>query len=370
VLFHQSLCCHLAQFHSGLIEYPPLCQFVIPSLQLCLEHNQESPDMTGFLDLPYELRYMVYDNLLEMRWIMDDRIFWVPGVDIIMHPAMAISRRKGEDFRPTGGPYIFRKRGTVTRGREYPTVSLYNITPLVCLARTSKILYKEVVKLAWSNSNLKVQGSLNMVCGLLGPRLALCMSPLVKNCIEYLELGIFDPSYQENLQTMKEIVGLINTHLPALRRLDLSFPHLTDVHRDPLHLLGKSAKAAFAQLLLLRLELRVAFHVYQRCKKPLASYCHCNIYHAHRDLAGLLTDIHTSNRTKALDRQRKKQEHELLDLDHCLLRSVDLRSVAHHGGVSCSSNHMVWNNLAKIPQDHLENDLHDLRECGGRQGVA
>jgi len=310
-------------------------------LQFYIEHSQRPPNMTGFLDLPYELRYMVYDNLLRMRWIMDDRIFWVPEVDINMHPTMAISRLKGEDFRPTGGPYIFRKRGTVVRGREYPTVNLYNITPLVSLARTSKILYKEVVKLAWSNSNLKVQGSLNMVCGLLGPRLALCISPLVKNCIQYLELGIFDPSHQENLQAMKEIVGLINTHLPTLRRLDLSFPHLTDVHHDPLHLLGKSAKAAFAQLLLLRLELRVAFHVYQRCKRPLASHCHCNIYHAHRDLAGLLTDIHSSNRAKALGRQRKKQEHELLDLDYCPLRSADLRSAVHHGGVSCSSNYMV-----------------------------
>ncbi|KAH0291078.1 hypothetical protein M436DRAFT_67288 [Aureobasidium namibiae CBS 147.97] len=291
--------------------------------------------MTGFLDLPYELRYMVYDNLLEMRWAIGDRIFWVPEVDINMHPAMAISRRKGEDFRPTGGPYIFRKRGTVTRGREYPTVNLYNITLLVSLARTSKILYKEVVELAWPNSNLKIQGTLNMVCGLLGPRLALCMSPLVKQCIEYLELGIFDPSDRDGVQPMKELVEIINTHLPALKRLDLSFPHRTDSHRDPLHLLGKSAKAAFAQLLLLRLELRVVFHVYER--RHTGETLH--IYRAHDNLAALLTDIHTSNRFKALDRQRMKHDLELLDLDYCLLRTTDLRSAVHHEeGVSSSNN--------------------------------
>lgn len=298
--------------------------------------------MTGLLDLPFELRYMVYGNLLEMRWITNDRIFWVPAVDISMHPIMAISRQKGEDFRPTGGPFIFRKNGRpFMRGREYPAVSLYYITPLVSLARTSKILYEEVSKLAWSHSDLKIQGTLNMVCGLLGPRLASYMTPLTKNCIAYLELGIFDPSNREGLRPMKEIVGLINTHLPALRRLDLSFPHLTDVQRDPLHLLGRSAKAAFAQLLVLRPELRVVFHVYQRCKRPLASYCHCNIYHAHRDLAALLTDIHTSNRAKALDRQLKKQEHELLDLEYCLLRTTDMRSIAHHEERCSSSNHLV-----------------------------
>lgn len=310
-----------------------------------IKHNQRPSNMTGFLNFPFELRYMVCDSLLEMIWVMDDRIFWVPDVlevDINMHPTMAISRRQGEDFRPTGGPFIFRKAGRpFIRGREYPAVSLYYITPLVSLARTSKILYEEVSKLAWSHSDLKVQGTLHMVCGLLGPRLDLCMTPLIKNCIRYLELGIFDPSKRQGLQPMKEIVGLINTHLPALRRLDLSFPHLTDYRQDPLHLLNTSAKAAFAQLLFLRLELRVVFHVYQKCKLPLDDFCHCNIYHAHVNLAALLTDIHTSNRVKALERQRKEQGHELLDLDYCLLRTADMRSIAHHQEGSSSSNHLV-----------------------------
>jgi hypothetical protein len=51
--------------------------------------------MTGFLDLPLELRNMVYKEVLKMIWVADDRIFWVPDaseVEINKDPTIAISR--------------------------------------------------------------------------------------------------------------------------------------------------------------------------------------------------------------------------------------------------------------------------------------
>jgi hypothetical protein len=154
--------------------------------------------MTGSLCRPSFEAQEANPEVLKMIWVADDRIFWVPDaseVDINKDPTIAISRRQGEDFRPTGGPFIFRPPVYPYRlGKEYPAVNLNYITPLVSLARTSKVLHDEVLNIAWSHSDPKVQGTLNMVCGLLGPHLALCMTPLIRNSIRDLKLVIYNPS--------------------------------------------------------------------------------------------------------------------------------------------------------------------------------
>jgi hypothetical protein len=307
------------------------------------KYNQEFPNMTGFVDLPLELRMMVYNEVLKMIWVADDRIFWVPEVsevDINKIPTIAISRRQGEDFRPTGGPYIFRPPAFFYRlGKEYPTVNLNYITPLVSLARTSKLLHNEVLSIAWSHSDLRVQGTLKMVCGLLGPRLALYMTPLIQNSITDLKLVIYNPSERGGYRAMKDIVGLINAHLPTLKRLDISIPHITSSRLHLMHLWRPSAKAVFAQLLHLRLDLRVVFHVYLQCMR--GGRCGCRLYHPHDELTDLLTGIHDMDRAVASMRQSKKQDCDLFDLDYYLLETRHLRSISHHEEGSCSPDRMV-----------------------------
>jgi hypothetical protein len=134
---------------------------------------------------------------------------------------------------------------------------------------------------------------------------------------------------------MKEIVGLINAHLPTLERLDISIPHITSSRLRLVHLSRPSAKAVFARLLHLRLDIRVVFHVYLRCMRD--GSCGCRLYHPHDELTDLLTAIHDLGRAVASMRQSKKQDCESFDLDYYLLETRDLRSIGHHEDGSCSS---------------------------------
>ena len=283
--------------------------------------------MTGFLDLPPELRNIIYNDVLQTIPTKNDPIVWLPDVlevDIDKHPTIAISR-----LQITGLEY-----GRLSAGLQcqYPSLYLRDIAPLVSLARTSKILHDEILQLAWSICNLEVRGTLDMICTLLGPRLALHTTPLIKSSIKTLELTIYNPWGLEGLHAMKEIVELINTHLPALERLDLSFPNLLNRGsniQNPLHL---PAKEVFAQLLLLRSELLVVFHITQKLVEKRGERIRLlRLYWPFRDeLAALLTDIYASHRATVLDRQRKRQDRELFDLDYYLLETTDLRSAIHN----------------------------------------
>jgi hypothetical protein len=314
------------------MRYLYIRQSITSSFQVYIKRHQSSSTMARSLDLPLELRHIVYANILETIIAEGHRIFWPPhNLDIDVNMDGAITKRIRQCYRLTGGPFI-------TGGNSYSSISHRDMDPLIFLARPSKVLQDEVLQLAWSNSELKVQGKLNTACELLASRLSRSITPLVKSSIRSLELIIFDPWEREGLKTMKKIVGLINSHLPALENLDLSFPHIIDLRLDRIPMYSP-AQDVFAQLLLLRLGISVVFHSYPRSPDcPRRCCLRPRIPGHHRltpdDLKGLLTDIYASNRARALDRQRKKQDRELFDLDYYLLETAELRSLAHHEEVS------------------------------------
>lgn len=179
--------------------------------------------MTGFLDLPYEVRQVVYQDVLATIIAARKRIFWVPDVleKDVDHQVLAITYRRARDFRQQEhGPFVVFRY-------DCPTVNHRDIASLLSLAQTCQSLYNEISEFAWKAADFQVQGTLDMIRGLLGPRLALYMSVATKSSITSLELIISKPWKENSLEAMKEIVGMINTHLPALEVLTLSFPHVT-----------------------------------------------------------------------------------------------------------------------------------------------
>ncbi|KAH0367130.1 hypothetical protein KCU65_g4831, partial [Aureobasidium melanogenum] len=306
--------------------------------------------MTGFLDLPYEVRKIVYNNVLPAIIAGRERIFWVPDVleQNIDHQIYPITYRKAKNFREqANGPFF-------VFGHDFPAVHHRDISPLIRLAQTCHSLHQEVSKLVWKVSDLKVQGALGMICGLIRPHLALHMSVVTKNFLTSLDLIINEPWKMDSLDAMKEIVEMINTHLPALEVLTLSFPHVT------LHVPGSSitmrslcrpARAILAQLLLLRPDLLVDFQGYDPMFRYSYSHYHSS-YNTNPLSQSKVVEFLTSNyaiiRAKAIDRQRKKVESDCLDPDYYIHMTLGLRSATHYEAIRCCFDHKIQNHLRKI----------------------
>ncbi|KAG9590776.1 hypothetical protein KCU77_g7416, partial [Aureobasidium melanogenum] len=306
--------------------------------------------MTGFLDLSFEIREIVYNNVLPTIIAGRSRIFWVPDVleQDINHQGLAITYRKARNFRQqANGPFVaFR--------HNFPAIHHRDMTSLISLAQTCQFLYNEVSKLAWKVSDFKVQGTLDMIHGLLRLNLALCMSLVSKSSITSLELIINEPWKADGLKAMKEIVGVINTHLPALEVLTLSFPHVT--LRVPgssltMHSLCRPAKTMLAQFLFLRPDLLVDFKGYYHTMRYNHSHYHSS-NNAHTlalsKVVEFLTINYAISRAKAIDRQRKKVESDCLDPNYYIHMTLGLRSSTHHEMVRCCFDHKIQNHLRKI----------------------
>lgn len=310
--------------------------------------------MTGILNLPLEVRKVVYNNVLATITAERKRIFWIPDVleQNIDHKTLAITYRREKDFRPQEhGPFVW-------YGYEWPAVHHRDTTPLISLARTCKSLHKEVSDFAWKASDFRVQGTLDMIRGLLGPRLALCMPLVTKSSITSLELVLDKPWKVNDLEAVKEIVEMINTQLPALEALTLSFPHLTlHLPASKLTMLSicRPARAILVQLLTLRPDLLVEFKAYYHVMRFTYSHYHSG-FNAHTltcsQLVALLTSNHAIGRAKAIDRQRKKVESACLNADYYIHVTLGLRSSTYHEEVDCCFDHKVQNHMRKI---HLPN---------------
>lgn len=306
--------------------------------------------MTGFLDLPFEVRELVYKNVLATIIEGRKRIFWVPDVleQDIEYQALAITYRRARDFRQqeNGLCVVFRY--------DCPTVNHRDIVSLIFLAQTCHSLYNEVLKFAWKAVDFQVQGTLDMICGLLRPHLALHMSVAAKDSITSLELIINKPRRVDGLEYMKEIVGMINTHLPVLEVLTLSFPHVTlhvPGNRLAMLPLCRPAKALLAQLLSLRLRLLIDFQAHYHIMRYNYSHYHSN-YNARilscTELVARLRSEHATNRAKATDRQRKTVESNCLDPDYYIHKTLGLRSSTYYEEIRCCFDHKVQNHLRKI----------------------
>lgn len=306
--------------------------------RLYIKHNPIYTTMTEFLDLPPELRYIIYNNVLETIIAENDRICWGPKVwkiDTVVKPTIPIKRVKISDIRPNGEAFLL-------HGFWCPPVTHRDIACLVFLAQSCKFLYDEVLKFAWSNSDLAIQGTLNMIHHELSARVTFPMTTLIRSCMVSLELVTHDSYKLQDHKTMEAIVTLVNTHFPALKRLELRLPNTTLSYLYNRLESDSPARVVFAQLHLLRLEISVVFHVYQFQKISHRKGHNINTrYRTCDELAALLTAIHTSSRTTALDRHRKMQNRELFDLDYYLLETVDLRSIAHHEEGLCYLDHLV-----------------------------
>ncbi|KAH0265488.1 hypothetical protein KCU91_g11411, partial [Aureobasidium melanogenum] len=306
--------------------------------------------MTGSLDLPFEVREIIYNNVMPTIIAGRRRIFWVPDVleRDINHQAFTITYRKARNFRQqANGPFVaFR--------HNFPTIHHPDITSLISLAQTCQFLHKEVSKLAWKVSDFKVQGNLDMIRGLLCPRLALCMSLVSKSSITSLELIINEPWKTDGLEALKEIVEVINIHLPALEVLTLSFPHVK-LHVPgsslTMHSLCRPAKVMLAQLLFLRPDLLVDFKGYYHTMRYNYSHCHSN-YNAHTlthsKVVELLKTNYAISRAKAIDRQRKKVQSDCLDPDCYIHITLGLRSSTHYEAICCCFDHKIQNHLREI----------------------
>ncbi|KAG9650135.1 hypothetical protein KCU95_g9867, partial [Aureobasidium melanogenum] len=338
--------------------------------------------MTGFLDLPHEVRKTVYNNVLEIIIAGRKRIFWVPDVleQDINHQALDITYRRGRDFSPQEhGPFVW-------LGQEWPAAHHRDIASLMSLARTCQALHNEVSEFAWRASDFKVQGTLGMIHGLLGHRLAHHMSVVTKGFITSLELIIYKPWKTNGLEFMKEIVEMMNTHLPALEVLTLSFPHVTlPVPGSNLTMrsLCRPAKAMLAQLLLLRPDLLVDIRGYYHVMRLNYSHYHSS-YNAHTlaqsKVVELLTTNYAISRAKVVDRQRKKAESDCLDPDYYIHMTLGLRSSTHYEAIRCCFDHKIQNHLRKIYLPDLKMttrcaspDSDDrallLRSSGGENGL-
>jgi hypothetical protein len=305
--------------------------------QLYIKHNHISSTMTGFLDLPLELRYIIYDNVLETIIAENNRIFWGPKVwnADTLQPVTTTERRKIEGIRPNGGAFLL-------HGFWCSPVTHRDIAYLVPLAQSCKFLYDEVLKFAWSNSDLAIQGTFTEIHHELSACVTFPMTTLIRSCMVSLELAIHNSYELRDHTTMEEIVTLVNTCFPALKRLEMRLPNIALSCLPNRLELDSPAKAVVARLYLLRLEISVVFHVYQFRKMFHRKGHNINTrYRTCDELAALLTAIHTSGRTTALDRHRKKQNRELLDLDYYLLETVDLRFIAHHEEDLCHLDHLV-----------------------------
>jgi hypothetical protein len=296
------------------------------SSSIPIENCQGSSNMTGFLDLPLELRDMVYNNVLERSKAGDHRVFWTfdgMKVDSHMNLDIPFTRRSRRHFRVGRPSKNQRHRGS--------SVSHRDISLLVSLAQTCQTLYDEVLSFAWPNSDTKAQGTIEEVCGLLAPRFTLSKTPIIKNSIKSLDLFICNPWEQDSYKAMQEI---IKNHLPTLTRLDLSVPHMISSPpgstwcKKPI--LDPPAKAVFAHLHRSHLESLVVFQVYDDNSGCVRDYFWIDGRNPSCDeIAALLRDTHDLNRTKAVDRQCKKQDRELFDLNYYLVETVVLRSIGH-----------------------------------------
>ncbi|KAG9552886.1 hypothetical protein KCU71_g13508, partial [Aureobasidium melanogenum] len=306
--------------------------------------------MTGFLDLPHEVRKIVYTNVLEIIIAGRKRIFWVPDVleQNINHQALATTYRRGRDFSPQEhGPFVW-------LGQEWPAAHHRDIASLMSLARTCQALHNEVSEFAWKASDFKVQGTLDMIHELLGHRLAHHMSVVTKCFITSLKLIIYNPWKANGLEFMKEIVEMMNTHLPALEVLTLSFPHVT-LHfpesRVTMSSLCRPARAMLAQLLLLRPDLLVDIQGHYHVMRYNYSHYHSS-YNAHTLVCSRVVELLTTNyaisRAKAIDRQRKKVESDCLDPDYYIYMTLGLRSSTYHEKIRCCFDHKIQNHLRKI----------------------
>jgi hypothetical protein len=285
--------------------------------------------MTGFLDLPPELRLIVYANILETIKARDLDVFWTSDgleVDLSMDSCIAIPKRMGKYRRRTMEP-------PKNKRRQNPSVSHRCITPLLSLAQTCKMLRHEVSEFAWYHSDLRAPGTLNEIRSLLASRLILSTMPIRKSSITDLKLTVSDLWEPDGRKAMKEIVRLLNTRLPELTVLELSVPHITSSPRGVRSIAGPSAKPIFAQLHRLRYVL-VLFQVYDQNRGCVRDYPQIDgRYPTCRELADLLTDTHASYSDKALDRFGGKHDRKFVHLDY-FLETANLRSIAHHGECS------------------------------------
>ncbi|KAH0346591.1 hypothetical protein KCU81_g3879, partial [Aureobasidium melanogenum] len=306
--------------------------------------------MTGFLDLPYEVREIVYNKVLGIIIARRERILWVPDVleQDINHQTLAITYRRARDFDSQEHGIL------LWIGDRWPAVRHRDIASFVSLARTCQALHTEVSRFAWKASDFKVEGSLDMIRELLRHRLALHMSVVTKSFITSLELIISEPWEMESLEAMKDIVQMINAHLPALAILTLRVPNVTlrvPASNLTMRSLCQPAKAMLAQLLPLRSELLIDFK--GGCDLWSAS---CSHYHsglnAHMPKISTLVELLTTNyaiiRAKAINRQRKKIENDCLDSDYYIHMTLGLRSSTHYETIRCCLDHKIQNHLRKI----------------------
>ncbi|KAG9687250.1 hypothetical protein KCU95_g10886, partial [Aureobasidium melanogenum] len=211
------------------------------------------------------------------------------------------------------------------------------------------------------------------------------MSVVTKSFITSLELIITKPWEMDGLEAMKDVVQMINAHLPALEILTLRFPHVTlrvPASNLSMRSLCRPAKAMLAQLLPLRPELLIDFK--GGCDLWSTSYSH---YHsslnAHMPNISTLVELLTTNyaiiRVKAIDRQRKKIESDCLGPDYYIHTTLGLRSSTNYETIRCCFDHKIQNHLRKIYQPGLKmitrcaspdsDDRALLLKSGGENGL-
>jgi len=194
------------------------------------------------------------------------------------------------------------------------------------------MLREETSELAWRHADLTAQGSFAMIRALLCPRLVLSMTTATRVSIKTLHLIIYAPWKKDGAQAMEQIVQIINSHLPQLERLTISYPHIMDPFVTVKLALSSTDKAALATLLKLCPDLNITFYAYD---SP-GAYPNIHLFTDQRlierrnqEMIKLLTEKAAANRLIWLDRQRRRKEREDVDPVHYIWKNLGLLSFAH-----------------------------------------
>ncbi|KAI5248428.1 hypothetical protein E4T42_05677 [Aureobasidium subglaciale] len=173
--------------------------------------------MASFLSLPPEVRTMIYHLLIQEATAENKRAGVIldgpPGEQFMQY--LSLEHGCCKRYRPQG-PYDF--QGLVWKA---PMTHCVRSSAALAVARTSKLLYHEIVPHIWRNADLSVQGASSGVAFSLLYVLELLSTTAIAN-IEHLNIVIFNDGESSVVRELKPLVNAINQRLHNLKTVKLS----------------------------------------------------------------------------------------------------------------------------------------------------
>lgn len=180
--------------------------------------------MPQFLDLPPEVRIVIYHALIDSAVSERKRVAWMPDVlekEISEKSTLVVSPRTLDWSAQQHGSHHF-------YANNCPALHHLDTGSVASLARTCELLREEIRPIAWKRADVVVQGRLPIIHALLETRFATTTMPSeTKPFVQGLKLELDAGKYMQPgdfMIVLKKIIYFVTRHLPSLKTLSISLP--------------------------------------------------------------------------------------------------------------------------------------------------